>query len=165
MTVRSSPERPRQWVLNQRGTSRSWLPRILLVLSWAGRAGSLFFIIFVSLLGLITSLSLLSQVRELDNLSGVLVAVLNALGTIVAWAVLNTAYGLYYAYLYYRSEGASGGLTFPGDEEPNQLDIACFSFATAALIGSDVMVTIRRCAGRSSGTSSSRSPVIRPACP
>lgn len=140
MMIRTSPERTRQWALNQRGTRRSWPLRILLVLFLVGRTGRLF-IILVSLTGLTAALSLLPQVRELDTLSGVLVAVLNASGVIAAWLVLHTAYGLYYASLYYRYEGSFGGLAFPGDEEPSQLDFAYFSFATATLIGSDVAVT------------------------
>ena len=49
---------------------------------------------------------------------------LNALGVVAAWAVLNTAYALYYAYIYYGDEEGSGGLEFPGDGEPGQLDFA-----------------------------------------
>lgn len=93
-------------------------------------------------MGLFLALSLLPDVRDLDTLPGALVAGLNALGVVAAWAVFHTAYGLYYAYLNYRSEGSPGGLAFPGDEEPGQLDFAYFSFAIAAgLVVSDVAVT------------------------
>lgn len=109
--IRYSAELTWSWALNQRSTRRSWLLRTLLVLFWVGRTNSFF--VFVSLVSLTLALTLLPNVRDLDALPGKLVAVLNALGVIAAWAVLHTTYGLYYAYLYYRSEESSSGLAFP----------------------------------------------------
>jgi uncharacterized membrane protein len=73
---------------------------------------------------------------------------LNALGVVAAWAVLNTAYALYYAYIYYGDDEGSGGLEFPGDGEPGKLDFAYFSFAVGtSFAASDVKVTSRRSRG------------------
>jgi uncharacterized membrane protein len=84
---------------------------------------------------------LLPQVRDGSLASAPLVA-LNALGVVAAWAVLNTAYALYYAYIYYGDEEGSGGLEFPGDGEPGKLDFAYFSFAVGTSFAtSDVKVT------------------------
>jgi uncharacterized membrane protein len=142
MIIRSSPERTRLWALNQRDTGSSCLLRLLLVVLFIGRTGSLLFVILVSLVGMFLAFSLLPPVRDLETLPGVLVIVLNGFGVIAAWAVLHTAYSLYYARLYYRSEESFGGLEFPGDKEPDLLDFAYFSFSITANLGlSDVTVT------------------------
>jgi uncharacterized membrane protein len=64
---------------------------------------------------------------------------------VAAWAVLNTAYALYYAHMYYGDEEQHpGGLEFPGDKEPGQLDFAYFSFTVGtSFAASDVKVTSR----------------------
>jgi uncharacterized membrane protein len=76
---------------------------------------------------------------------------LHAFGVILAWFVLNTAYTLYYVYLYYRGGGT--GLSFhgikptdsaTGDDEPDQLDFAYFAFTLATTFAtSDVEITER----------------------
>jgi uncharacterized membrane protein len=46
-----------------------------------------------------------------------------------AWLLTHTSWALRYAHLYYRGgrEGV-GGLTFPGERDPDQLDFAYFAF-------------------------------------
>jgi uncharacterized membrane protein len=56
--------------------------------------------------------------------------------------VLHTSYSLYYASRYYRSEKSYGGLAFPGEENPRQLDFAYFAFTIGTSFAvSDVEVT------------------------
>ena len=149
LILRSSPEQTRRWASNQRTGSRSGLSllrsgllRVLQVLFLVGRTSSLFFIVLISLVGLLSAISLLPQVRDMETTQGVLAAVLNMLGVIAAWAVLHTSYALYYASLYYRSEESPGGLAFPGGQNPRQIDFAYFAFTIGtSLAVSDVAVT------------------------
>jgi uncharacterized membrane protein len=62
---------------------------------------------------------------------------------IAAWAITHTSYTLRYAHLYYREDGeGEGGLTFPGDGPPNDMDFAYFSFVIGMCFQvSDVTVT------------------------
>jgi uncharacterized membrane protein len=55
---------------------------------------------------------------------------------------LHTSYSLYYASRYYRSEKSYGGLAFPGEENPRQLDFAYFAFTIGTSFAvSDLAVT------------------------
>jgi len=75
---------------------------------------------------------------------GVSLAFMAAFGVISAWGVLHTSYTLHYAYLYYRSEESAGGLAFPGEQSPDQLDFAYFAFTIGTSFAvSDVDVTDR----------------------
>jgi len=54
-------------------------------------------------------------------------------GMLLSWFLVHTTYTFHYAYMYYGNdddepEKASGGLSFPGDEEPDYLDFAYFAF-------------------------------------
>jgi uncharacterized membrane protein len=104
----------------------------------------LFFIVLVSLVGLLLAISLVPDVRDLETLAGASVAFMAALGVISAWGLLHTSYALHYAYLYYRSEESAGGLTFPSEQSPDQLDFAYFAFTIGTSFAvSDVDVTGR----------------------
>jgi uncharacterized membrane protein len=116
--------------------------RVLQVLFLASRTSSLFFIVLVSLVGLVLAISLSPHVRDLETARGVSVVVLDALGVVSAWGVLHISYALHYAYLYYRSEESAGGLAFPGEQSPKQLDFAYFAFTIGTSFAvSDVAVT------------------------
>jgi uncharacterized membrane protein len=148
LIFRSSPRQTRQWARVQRGANLEGLLRAAaMVLFMVGRTGSLLFIVLVSQMGLMAAVVLLPQVRD-GNLASAPLIALNALGVVAAWAVLNTAYALYYAYMYYRDEECSGGLEFPGDKEPGKLDFAYFSFTVGpSFAASDVQVTSRTARG------------------
>ena len=49
-------------------------------LFFVGRTSSLFFIVLISFVGLLSAISLLPDVRDLQTTQGVLAAILNALG-------------------------------------------------------------------------------------
>jgi hypothetical protein len=154
LILRSSQEQTRRWARAHRTVPRrsrlsllrSGLLRALQVLFLVGRTSSLLFIIVISLAGLLSALSLLPDMRDVETVEGKLAFVLNTLGVVAAWAVIHTSYGLYYASRYYRSEESPGGLEFPGEENPRQLDFAYFAFTIGTSFGksfavSDVEVT------------------------
>ena len=149
LIIRSSTQQTRQWALDERipprphlSLLRSVILRVLQVLFLASRTSSLFFIVLVSLVGLVLAISLSPHVRDLETARGVSVVVLDALGVISAWGVLHISYALHYAYLYYRSEESAGGLAFPGEQSPKQLDFAYFAFTIGTSFAvSDVAVT------------------------
>jgi len=67
-----------------------------------------------------------------------------------SWALMHTGFTIRYAHLYYRDDGDMGGLDFPGNEDPDYLDFAYFSFVIGMTFQTaDVSIgdrTIRRLA-------------------
>jgi uncharacterized membrane protein len=151
LIMRLSAQQTRQWALDQRIPPRPHLPilrlailRVLQALFLVSRTSSLFFIVFVSLVSMALAIGLVPDVRDLGTIGGVSAAVMAALGVISAWGVLHSSFALHYAYLYYRSEESAGGLAFPCDQSPDQLDFAYFAFTIATSFAvSDVDVTDR----------------------
>jgi len=151
LIIRSSAQQTRRWALDQRvpprphlSIPRSVILRVLRALFLVSRTSSLFFIVFVSLVGLLLAISLVPDLRDLESIEGASLAFTAALGVISAWGVLHTSYALHYAYLYYRSEESAGGLAFPGEQSPDQQDFAYFAFTIGTTFAvSDVDVTNR----------------------
>jgi uncharacterized membrane protein len=143
LIFRSSPRQTQQWARVQQRAKGGRLLSMAMALFLVGRTGSLLFIAIVSQMGLVAAVVLLPQVRD-GNLTSVPLIALNALGVVAAWAVLNTAYALYYAYMYYGDEERPGGLEFPGDKEPGKLDFAYLAFTIGtSFAASNVKVTSR----------------------
>ena len=146
---RSSAQQTRQWALDERtpprpqlSILRSVILRVSQILFLVSRTSSLVFIVFVSLVSLVLAFSLAPDVRDLESTPGASLAFMAALGVISAWGVLHTSFALHYAYLYYRSEESAGGLAFPGEQSPKQLDFAYFAFTIGTSFAvSDVDVT------------------------
>lgn len=74
---------------------------------------------------------------------------LSLLAVASSWLLTHTAWALRYAHLYYREDAeGEGGLTFPGERPPDDLDFAYFAFTLGMCFQtSDVTVcssTIRR---------------------
>lgn len=67
----------------------------------------------------------------------------------LSWFLVHTTFLFHYAYMYYKDDHA-GGLLFPGDEQPDYMDFAYFSFCMGSTFQvSDVSITdkgIRRLA-------------------
>ena len=152
LIMRSSAQQTRQWALNQRtppphphlSILRSVTLRVLRALFLISRTSSLFFIVFVSVVSMALAIRLVPAIRDLHTTGGFSVAVMAALGVISAWGVLHSSFTLHYAYLYYRSEESAGGLEFPSEQSPDQLDFAYFAFTIAVSFAvSDVNVTER----------------------
>jgi uncharacterized membrane protein len=142
LILRFSPRQTRQWARAQRRAKGGWLPSMAMALFLVGRTGGLLFIVIVSQMGLGAAVGLLlPQVRD-GSLASVSLIALSALGVVAAWAVLNTAYALYYAYMFYGDEENPSGLEFPDDNEPGMLDFAYFAFTVGtSFAASDVKVT------------------------
>lgn len=69
----------------------------------------------------------------------VLVDILALLAVVNAWALTHTYYALHYAHLYYER---GGGLDFPGEAPPADMDFVYFALAIGtSYAGSDVTVT------------------------
>jgi uncharacterized membrane protein len=151
LIMRSSAQQTRQWALDQRIEPRPHLPvlrsvilRVLRTLFLVSRTSSLFFIVFVSVVSMALAIRLVPDLRNMETIGGLSVAVMAALGVVSAWGVLHTSYALHYAYMYYRSEKSAGGLTFPSEQNPDQFDFAYFAFTIATSFAvSDVDVTDR----------------------
>jgi hypothetical protein len=151
LIIRSSAQQTRRWALDQRtpprphiSILRSVILRVLRAAFLVSRTSSLLFIVLVTLVGLALAISLVPDVRDLETMRGVSLAIMSALGVISAWGVLQTSYALHYAYLYYRSEESAGGLAFPGEQSPDQMDFAYFAFTIGTSFAvSDVDVTGR----------------------
>ena len=76
--------------------------------------------------------------------------VLAATTVMVSWALINTLFALRYAHLYYSIDGNDdaecdgSGLQFPGEDRPDYLDFAYFSFVVGMTCQvSDVQITER----------------------
>lgn len=94
-----------------------------------------------SLFSLFAAVSVLRHARSFEGPESVLWSALALLAVGLAWTLTHTAHTLRYAHLYYR-RGGKGGLTFPGTDEPNELDFAYFAFTIGMCFQvSDVLVT------------------------
>jgi len=59
-----------------------------------------------------------------------------------AWSLTHTSYALRYAHLFYRENDSQGGLTFPGDANPDDFDFAYFAFTVGMTFqASDISIT------------------------
>jgi uncharacterized membrane protein len=113
-----------------------------------GRAGVFVIAVVSSLVSLIAAIFVLRGKKDLvqANLIGLL-DTLAVLAVVCAWVMTHTAYALRYARLYYSPKNgeAREGLKFPGNEPPNDLDFAYFSFVLGmAYQVSDVSITCKR---------------------
>jgi uncharacterized membrane protein len=70
----------------------------------------------------------LREAKQASHTEGALLIALSLYAVMSAWTATHTAYTLRYAHLYYRGGESGMGLSFPGDEQPNDMDFAYFSF-------------------------------------
>jgi len=71
------------------------------------------------------------------------------LGLILSWVMVHTIYIFHYAHKYYdtllKNKSIEGGLEFPGNEVPDYIDFAYFSFGLGCTFQvSDISVTSRK---------------------
>ena len=75
---------------------------------------------------------------------------MSLLAIVSSWSLVHTVFGLRYAHTFYgdhddpKKQQHAGGLIFPGDESPNYMDFAYFSFVIGMTFQvSDVQITSR----------------------
>jgi uncharacterized membrane protein len=105
----------------------------------------------LSLLALVSSLIsffaaalLIHQTGDYDVLRELAVGICLA-APALAWLLTHSVYTLRYAHLYYEADDPGSGLSFPGDEPPDDLDFAYFAFTVGMCFQtSDVEITSKR---------------------
>ena len=99
----------------------------------------------LSAASLFVSIFVLRHAHAATRADRVLFVVLGVATAAIAWLLAQTAFTLRYAHLYYRAgQAEEGGLEFPGDEAPDDLDFAYFAFTIGMCFQvSDVQVTSR----------------------
>jgi uncharacterized membrane protein len=112
-----------------------------------GRYGVFLIAVGSSLVSLFAAVYVLHGKKDMvqAGLVGVL-DTLAVLAVVLAWIMTHTAYALRYARLYYtpRNGEAREGLSFPGNEPPDDMDFAYFSFVLGmAFQVSDVSITCK----------------------
>ena len=102
-----------------------------------------FIMILVASFGSMFTVLLLMVSNNYDNKA--LFLVLSVSGMLISWFMIHTLFTFHYAHLYYNEhQKASLGLDFPGDEKPDYIDFAYFSFVIGCTFQvSDVEITSR----------------------
>ena len=104
------------------------------------------FVILAALVSLFAVMYLINSVKGASQSKIVEHIILALLSISCAWFLVHTLFTLHYAHVYYCNDDYGsdvlGGLDFPGDDKPDYLDFAYFSF----IIGmtsqvSDVQIT------------------------
>jgi uncharacterized membrane protein len=96
------------------------------------------------------AVAVLIRIHRSEGHPHVSVPLLLALATVaLSWMLLHTVYSLHYAHVYYGDSDEDAetdqGLEFPGDQPPDYLDFAYFSFVIGMTCQvSDVQVTSKR---------------------
>lgn len=101
-----------------------------------------FMIIASSLAGLVSVLLMI--LNDDDSIPRYLFLTVCISGIILSWGIVHTVFTFHYAHLYYSGK-SEGGLEFPGDEKPDYLDFAYFSFVIGCTFQvSDVEISYRK---------------------
>lgn len=81
--------------------------------------------------------------KEQQPYDKVLFSVTALSGMLISWIMIHTVFTFHYAHMYYNDgKKAARGLAFPGDEDPDYLDFAYFSFVIGCTFQvSDVEIT------------------------
>jgi uncharacterized membrane protein len=99
-------------------------------------------IILSSLAGMVSVLLLI--LNNVNSLHKMLFLIVSVSGIIFSWAIVHTVFTFHYAHLFYSGK-TEGGLEFPGDEKPDYLDFAYFSFIIGCTFQvSDVEISSRK---------------------
>jgi len=115
-------------------------------------------VLFLAFASLFTVVLLLGSVKDLSNARLTRHILVSILAVASSWILVHTIYVLHYARLYYSTlmdeeeilkdndlpKRGMGGIDFPGDEDPDYMDFAYFSFVIGMTSQvSDVQVTSR----------------------
>lgn len=99
--------------------------------------------------GMLAVILLLTVHRQREGITSIHLPIA-VIGMILSWLLVHTVFTVRYAHLYYsnRNNGAdnhAGGLIFPGEEKPDFLDFAYFSFVLGMTFQvSDVTISSKR---------------------
>ncbi len=110
------------------------------------------FVITAAVISLGAIVYLLKSTKGLPDLAKNEHILLSIGAVVVSWWLVHTIYTLRYAHLYYETdvdvdgiEKGTGGLEFPGKDEPDYLDFVYFSFVVGMTFQvSDVEISSRR---------------------
>ncbi|MDR3391745.1 MAG: DUF1345 domain-containing protein [Sulfuriferula sp.] len=109
----------------------------------------LWLVTLAALASVLTLIFLFKTETNADPLEKSIHIGLSVLALMTSWLLIHTRFAFHYAHRYYVSGGPHhikeiGGLDFPGDNEPDYLDFAYFSFVIGMTSQvSDVAVTSR----------------------
>jgi uncharacterized membrane protein len=110
-----------------------------------GRSAVWGLVIFASGMSFFAAAVALREAKQLSHGESVLLIGLSLYAVVSAWTATHTAYTLRYAHLYYGGDDSGMGLTFPGGEQPSDMDFAYFSFCVGICYQvSDVSITSSR---------------------
>lgn len=111
------------------------------------------FVVTAAFISLFAIIALLQGLPKYNKVGLTLHILLSSIAVFCSWTLIHTLFTLRYAHLYYSyptaaekaSQTPCGGLNFPGDEPPDLLDFAYFSFVLGmAFQVSDVSVSSKR---------------------
>jgi uncharacterized membrane protein len=109
-----------------------------------------FIIILISTFASILAVILLIVTKKQGNSGASWRLPVAILGMLLSWFLIHTVFALRYAHIYYgdhktKPNTHAGGLEFPGEENPEYLDFAYYSFVLGMTFQvSDVQVTSKR---------------------
>ena len=115
-----------------------------------GSVAFVFFMVLISSFAGILTVLLIIISKESAVRQSLLFLPTCILGLILSWVMVHTIYIFHYAHKYYDSKVKSeteiaGGLKFPGDDEPDYLDFAYYSFGLGCTFQvSDISVTSKK---------------------
>lgn len=123
------------------------MPVVRIIKKAALEDGSRLFVSIFILLASFTSLFAVLLIIIADNASnmsqGMSIGICT-LSIISSWFLVHTTYVFHYAHLYYGTDSAGKGLDFPGNEKPDYIDFAYFSFVLGCTFQvSDVEISSR----------------------
>jgi uncharacterized membrane protein len=109
-----------------------------------GRRVLLLLSLVSSLVSFFAAALLIHKMDETSAWHGLSVAVCLS-APLLAWLLTHSVYALHYAHLYYQASDEGKGLSFPGDEAPDDFDFAYFAFTVGMTFQtSDVEITTKR---------------------
>jgi uncharacterized membrane protein len=102
-------------------------------------------VVVASLASLLAATAVVRDAKTLAPHASQALVLLALLAVALAWMGVHTAYTFRYAHLYYQETGETGGLRFPDDCAPADIDFAYYAFTVGMCFGAtDVFLTESR---------------------
>jgi uncharacterized membrane protein len=102
-------------------------------------------VVLASVASLLAATAVVRDAKLLAPNASHALVLLSLLAVALAWMGVHTAYTFRYAHLYYQESGETGGLRFPDDAAPADIDFAYFAFTVGMCFGAtDVFLTESR---------------------